>query len=239
MDQVRADVASHSRRRSVVLAHGFVGGDHPPDECESERNVSIGGSALVPTSVFHGVDYVALGHLHRRQSPAPTITYSGTPLAYSFSEAGDTKSVSIVDLAADGSVTVTPVPTPVGRRLATVRATLDDLLTNPSFSEYEDAFLAVTLLDEIRPREPVTQLRSRFPHVLTLSFDLPTTTTSGASYTARLHGLDDHAIAERFVADVRGTPATEAEQALLRRAIEQARVASEADPRGTISEEAV
>jgi exonuclease SbcD len=238
MGLVRADLAAHRRPRSVVLAHGFVGGDHPPDECASERNVSIGGSALVPTSVFDGVDYVALGHLHGRQSPAATITYSGTPLAYSFSEASHTKSVSIVELSADGSITLMPVPTPVTRRLATVRARLDDVLTNPSFSEYEDAFLAVTLLDELRPREPIAQLRARFPHVLTLDFEAPTSVVSGLSYTTRLRGLGDYETAERFVADVRGTPATDAEQALLHRAVEQARVAAEADTAQVVSEAA-
>ena len=56
----------------------------------------------VPAAVFSGVDYVALGHLHRRQSPAPWLRYSGSVLPYSFSEAGQRKGCWVVELTAAG-----------------------------------------------------------------------------------------------------------------------------------------
>ena len=69
--------------------------------------------------VFEGVHYAALGHLHRVQQPVPgRVVYSGSPLAYSFSEEGQTKSVTIVDLAADGVTTLELIPCPVARPLA-------------------------------------------------------------------------------------------------------------------------
>ena len=70
--------------RSVVLAHAFVAGGEPS---ESERDISVGGVSRVPTAVFDGVDYVALGHLHGAQTLTDRVRYSGSPLAYSFSEA--------------------------------------------------------------------------------------------------------------------------------------------------------
>ena len=67
MRRVRADLAARTRgTRSVVLAHAFVAGGEPS---ESERDISVGGVSLVPTGVFDGVDYVALGHLHGRARP--------------------------------------------------------------------------------------------------------------------------------------------------------------------------
>jgi len=230
MTRVRADLAARSGTRSVVLAHAFVAGSGEVDECDSERDVSIGGTPLIPVAVFDGVDYVALGHLHGRQSPAATVTYSGTPIAYSFSEAGHTKSVSIVDLAADGSVAITPVPTPVTRRLATVRATLHELLADPAHADLEDAFLAVTLTDAVRPREPMEQLRARFPFVLTLGHEPPASARPTGTYTERLANRTDLEIALQFVAEMRATPAHPDEEALLRDAVEQVRVASESDP---------
>ena len=68
MDRVRADLFLRPGTRSVVLAHAFVGGGAPS---ESERDICVGGVDLVPAAVFDGVDYVALGHLHRPQTLTP------------------------------------------------------------------------------------------------------------------------------------------------------------------------
>jgi len=230
MGRVRTDLATRANTRSVVLAHAFVRGHADVDVCDSERDVTIGGTAEVPATVFDGVDYVALGHLHGRQSPAAHVTYSGTPLAYSFSEAHHTKSVSIVDLAADGSVAITPLPTPVPRRLATVRATLDELLTHARFADLEGTYLAVTLTDDHRPRDPMDRLRTRFPHVLTLGHEPESTEATAGTYTERLRGLSDLEISVQFVHDLRGVPATPDEELLLRQAMEQIRMANDAGP---------
>ncbi len=80
----------------------------------------------MPTTVFDGVDYVALGHLHGRQTLTDTVRYSGSPLAYSFSEADQRKGSWLVDLDADGLVTTEFVDAPVPRPLARLRGTLDD-----------------------------------------------------------------------------------------------------------------
>ncbi len=82
-----------------MLAHAFVAGAQPSD---SERDISVGGVSLVPTSVFDGVDYAALGHLHGRHTLTDPVRYSGSPLAYSFSEAGQVKGSWLVDLGPDG-----------------------------------------------------------------------------------------------------------------------------------------
>src|SRR3954466_2454983 len=118
MDRVRADLATRPRgTRSVVLAHAFVTGGEARD---SERDITVGGVAAVPAGVFDGVDYVALGHLHGCQTLTERVRYSGSPLAYSFSEADHRKSMWLVDLAADGSVTAERVDCPVPRPLARI-----------------------------------------------------------------------------------------------------------------------
>ncbi len=69
MVRVRRDLDARSGTRSIVLAHAFVAGAQPS---ESERDITVGGVARVPTSVFDGIDYVALGHLHGQQSSMTT-----------------------------------------------------------------------------------------------------------------------------------------------------------------------
>ena len=169
MQRVRRDLAARATgTRSVVLAHAFVAGAEPS---ESERDISVGGVSRVPTGVFDGVDYVALGHLHGAQVLSDRIRYSGSPIAYSFSEHAQTKGSWLVDLRADGSVTAEFVEAPVPRPLARLRGTLAELLSDPALAPYEQFWVQATLTDEVRPPQPMEQLRRRFAHTLVLAFE--------------------------------------------------------------------
>jgi len=222
MEAVRADLAGRDpRTRSVVAAHAFVVGGQPSD---SERDISVGGVAAVPTAVFDGVDYVALGHLHGRTTLAETIRYSGSPIAYSFSEVNQRKGSWLVELDADGVRQVDFVAAPVTRPLAILRGRLDDLLADPMHEGAETAYCQVTLTDTERPRAAMDRLRSRFPHTLMLTFEPEGAATSLRDYTSRVRGRSDLDVCCDFVEHVRGgSPATVAERDLLQQALEAAR----------------
>ncbi|KRF28121.1 exonuclease SbcCD subunit D [Paenibacillus sp. Soil787] len=84
---------------NLIMSHLYVLGGH---ETESERPIQVGGAYTVDTNALSaGAQYVALGHLHRPQNVKATspIRYSGSPIAYSFSEAGQAKSVTVLDLS--------------------------------------------------------------------------------------------------------------------------------------------
>jgi DNA repair protein SbcD/Mre11 len=164
--------------------------------------------------VFGGVDYVALGHLHGRHTLTESIRYSGSPLAYSFSEAGHTKGSWLVDLDRDGRVEAEFVEAPVPRALARIRGTIDQLLTDAALARHEHSWVQATLTDDTRPLQAMERLRTRFPHTLVLGFE-PAGGDSRSVPLARTRGRSDHAIALDFVTELRGTPATEAESALL------------------------
>lgn len=222
MDRVRADLAARpAGTRSVVLAHAFVTGGEPSD---SERDITVGGVAGVPAGVFDGVDYVALGHLHGCQTITGRVRYSGSPLAYSFSEAEHRKSMWLVDLAADGTVTAERLDCPVPRPLARLRGTLDDLLADPVLTPHEDAWVEATLTDPVRPADPMARLTDRFPHTLSLVFDPDRAPDDpDVSYARRLAGRTDRQIAEDFVAHVRGAGPDEHELAVLGEAFDAVR----------------
>ncbi|MET9257653.1 exonuclease SbcCD subunit D [Streptomyces sp. NPDC003717] len=222
MDRVRADLAGRPPgTRSVVLAHAFVTGGEPSD---SERDITVGGVAAVPVGVFDGVDYVALGHLHGCQTLTDRVRYSGSPLPYSFSEAAHRKSMWLVDLGADGSVTAERLDCPVPRPLARIRGTLEELLADPELARHEEAWVEATLTDPVRPADPMARLAARFPHTLSLLFDPGRTEDDPAlSYARRLAGRSDQEIAEDFVAHVRGTGPDGAERAVLRDAFDAVR----------------
>ena len=106
----RDDLATRTGR-GVVVAHAFVSGGQ---ECDSERELTVGGAARVPLGAFDGFDYVALGHLHGRQTLGNgAVRYAGSPLAYSFSEERHVKGAWLVEITSTGLGAVEPVETPV------------------------------------------------------------------------------------------------------------------------------
>ncbi|MEU5060386.1 MULTISPECIES: exonuclease SbcCD subunit D C-terminal domain-containing protein [Streptomyces] len=223
MDRVRVDLAERpAGTRAVVLAHAFVTGGEASD---SERDITVGGVAAVPSGVFDGVDYVALGHLHGSQVISERVRYSGSPLPYSFSEADHRKSMWLVDLDADGFAAAERVDCPVPRPLARIRGDLADLLARPELTAHEESWVEATLTDPVRPDDPMARLAERFPHTLSLAFDPQRAPEDpDVSYAQRLKGRDDQQIAEDFVTHVRGAGPDERERAVLREALDAVRI---------------
>jgi exonuclease SbcD len=222
MDAVRADLATRpASTRSVVAAHAFVVGGFGSD---SERDISVGGIGAVPAAVFDGVDYVALGHLHGRQRLADAVRYSGSPLAYSFSEHGHVKGSWLLELGPRGLERVDAVDAPVPRRLAVLRGRIEDLLGDAAAADAEEAWCQVTLTDDERPRDAMARLRTRFPHTLELRFE-PAAGVGPGTYTQRTAARSDLELCCGFVEHVRHRAPDEEERTLLRHAVDGARVA--------------
>jgi len=226
MQAVRADLARRAPgTRAVVGAHAFVAGGVAS---ESERDISVGGVAVVPAAVFDGVHYVALGHLHGRQVVGERIRYSGSPLAYSFGEHRQVKGSWLVDLDARGTVRVETVDAPVPRPLAVLRGELEDLLRDPRHGEAERAWCQVTLTDPQRPADAMQRVRTRFRHTLQVRFDPAGGGPQGpGDFAARLVGRDDVRICCDFVTHVRRREPDVQELALLREAVTAVRIASQ------------
>jgi exonuclease SbcD len=219
MRRVRADLGNRTGLGTMVLAHAFVTGG---EACESERSIRVGGIDHVPGAVFDGVDYVALGHLHGAQRLAENLRYSGSPLAYSFSEARHRKQVLLVELDSYGLHNVSQVELPVPRRLATLSGRLDDLLSDPRHADLEECFLSVAVTDEVRPLDLQRKLQKRFPHAVHAEWR-PDGGRAAAElrYADAVRGRSDHQIATGFVHDVRGSVPTASESSLLEQAFRE------------------
>ena len=156
-------------KRNVLLTHQFVTG---ASTCESEE-ISVGGSDNVDASVFENFDYVALGHIHGPQNIGSNkIRYCGTPLKYSFSEAGHHKSFTIVNLGAKGALELHLRPLPPRHDMRVIRGTFAQL-TDKAFYEgtATDDYLQVTLTDEEDVPEAIGKLRVIYPNLMKLTYD--------------------------------------------------------------------
>lgn len=223
---IREDIERRSASaavHSVVLAHTFASGGISSD---SERDLSIGGVGAVPLDLFDGFSYTALGHLHGRQALSAQVRYSGSPLAYSFSEATHRKGGWLVDVGSEGVSSVQEVLWEAPRTLAVLRGPLEELLELPEHQWAEAAYCQVTLTDAQRPARAMERLRSRFPDTLVLGFDPEGGTPAAASsYSSRLaEAPDDLSVCCGFLQHVRGRVPDDAEKAALAAALENVRL---------------
>ena len=232
MARVNADRATR-RGPSVVMAHAFVGGGASSD---SERDITVGGVAMVHPRVFDGIDYVALGHLHGRQRISDTVRYSGSPVAMSFSEAAHTKGSWLVEVD-EAKVRCEQVDAPVVRPLAVLRGELADLLADPAHRAAERAWCQVTLTDAVRPLGAMEQVRRRFPHTVSLRFDPQGAPVPVTSYAARVAVKSEVDVCCDFLTHVRsGHGASEAERQVVAAAVEAARLGrTRSDGEGSVS----
>lgn len=161
MDDIRADLAARGGR-SVVLAHCFAAGVDPTPHLE--RDIQQGGLDVVPLAVFDGIDYAALGHIHGRAVLTERVRYSGAPLHYSFGEGSKPRGSWLIDLAADGTVSADWLDLPVPRRVVTLEAPMQELLTSDRFAAYEDAWVHARYTDVLPERDAMRRMQARFPH---------------------------------------------------------------------------
>lgn len=164
--------------RNVLVTHQFVtGGTRSGSE-----ELSVGGTDNVDSGVFAPFDYVALGHLHGAQHIGrETIRYAGSPLKYSFSEARQHKSVTVVTLGEKGDVQVRTVALTPLRELREIRGSYDEL-TARSFYEhttYRSDYLHLILTDEQDVFDAMSRLRTIYPYLMTLDYDNVRTRAAG------------------------------------------------------------
>ena len=227
LDRVRARAEHRPGARTVVLAHTFVTGGEGSD---SERDLSVGGVDSVPAGVLGGIDYLALGHLHGCQDLSRAVGapawYSGSPLAFSFSERHHRKSVLMVELGAPGTeVEVRRIDTPVPRRLTELRGTLAQLLAQRD--GHAGDWVKAVVTDPARPAHLQEQLREAFPHLLLTEF-APEGREAREGTPVVRRDQNPLEVMDEFLAHVTGAAPTAAEHDVLDRAYSAVRREREA-----------
>ena len=224
--RVRADLAARRRagdeRPAIAMPHAFVTGAQPSD---SERDIQVGGVPSVSADLFdtlggetpltHGLDYVAAGHLHRPQSisgAAVPIRYAGSPIAYSFSEAGTTKSVTLVTTDATSITDIEVVPIPTLRAVAVLEGTMEELLTNPDQAATA-SYVSITVTDDARPERMVARIRDIYPHALVVVHRPSQAPSLAPAMTVRA-SRDPREVTEEFYEAVGGRALRPQERAL-------------------------
>jgi exonuclease SbcD len=157
------------KARNILVAHQFVTG---AGRCDSEE-VAVGGMDNVDARVFNAFDYVALGHIHSPQSVGrETVRYCGTPLKYSFSEAEQEKSVTIVELREKGQLTVSTVPLIPLHDMRKIRGAYLEVMSKSFYQDRDrEDYMQITLTDEEDIPDGMQRLRTVYPNLMRLVYD--------------------------------------------------------------------
>lgn len=163
--------------RNILVTHQFVTGA----ELSESEDIIVGGTDNVSGEVFDGFDYVALGHIHREQTVGKdSIRYCGTPLKYSFSEAKNIKSVTILDFNDKGNIEYSKIPLTPFRDMREIRGTYYELTLKSNYeSTNTEDYLHITLTDEEDIPDAIGKLRSIYPNIMKLDYDNLRTRGSG------------------------------------------------------------
>lgn len=156
-------------QRNILVAHQFVTG---ASRCESEET-AVGGLDNVDADLFDAFDYVALGHIHSPQHVGrDTLRYCGTPLKYSFSEAEQEKSVTVVELREKGQVELRQIPLTPLRDMRRIRGTYMEVMDRNFYqgTNRED-YVQITLTDEEDVPDGLQRLRKVYPNLMRLVYD--------------------------------------------------------------------
>ena len=162
----------------LLACHVFTTGVR---DAGTER-VFAGTAELIDSSIFDFFAYTAAGHIHKMQKIGERLYYSGSPLAYSFDEAGKEKCFLKVEfdgehtaaqsgqpaLDARGALTVTALPVKSLRRVVKISGSFEELCRSGEYAQYANDYVECTYTDPVIAENAVVRLREKFPFLLSV-----------------------------------------------------------------------
>ena len=220
-------------KRNIIVAHQFVAGRGADPELggsEGAGTQSVGLVEKIGWDCFDMFDYAALGHIHSPQSIGRReVRYSGSPLKYSLSEAGNDKSVPVVTLGPKGEVDIELVKLRPMRDMRRLKGPIEKLLDKDNVSRPED-FIYATLTNEALIDDAMGIMQQVYPNTVRIDYD--------NSRTREIDRIDITAIAEQktfdelisdFYKKMYGCEISEEEMLVMREAAKEAGVIDETD----------
>ena len=231
--KVLSDTDIDYSKRNILIAHQFVtatalGADFDekelirlgkmPERCESE-SINVGGLDNISCELLKNFDYVALGHLHRRQSIGEEhIRYSGSPLKYSFSESLDTKSIEIVEIKEKGNINIRQRELIPPRDLRVIKGTLEQLTSKDVvFSEgvSNEDYICAIVTDEERVSDGASKLTRWYPNLLNIIYQRDMAEGAGQEIIA-MKGKTPFELFAEYYEIMNKRPLNEAEQNIIK-----------------------
>ena len=218
LDNFRSDFTKG--KRHILLSHAFITNS---ETSTSDRAAEVGFATQVPSFVFEGFDYVALGHIHKPQDVNDYIRYSGTPMPYSFGkEENQEKSVTIIDT---NDMSHEIVALPLLHRRTSLTGTLDELLNKEYPEEVLNGYVRLNITDQYMGLNAISELINRYPNALEFSgktYEKGNSTISLTIEDLEKLSSDPIEVFKQFCNEIIGESADDHLQELFRNAVDAA-----------------
>jgi len=156
----------------------------------------------VAAELFHGFDFVALGHLHRPQTIGGRVHYSGSLLKYSLSEADHSKSVSLIELDEAGGVRIEQMALQPRRNLRILKGELAALIAAGAADAHRDDYVHAVLTDIGALLDPMARLREVYPNALAIERAILARSGQAGEAGRQLRELDTGSLFANFFREV-------------------------------------
>lgn len=213
--------------RNVILSHQFYkNGSNLPEKSGSEQKmISVGGTDEVDISVLKGFDYAALGHIHKAQNVKSHIfRYCGTPLKYSVGEAGQDKSITVVEMGAKkDNIHIRTLPVKPLHDVLKLRGSLGEIINFARENKDKQGdYVSITITDDDIPEMAKEQLQGYFGNILEIIADNTRTRQILSEEAADFKELTPYEAFDVFFKETTGRGMDNKESSLLKEIIEEA-----------------
>ncbi len=214
-----------SPRKKVLLAHQSVlpesgkltGSGTETQPSMSGEDHAIGGSDVLPPSLFAPFDYVALGHIHKAMNVSSKIRYPGAILKFDRQEANYRKTFTIVDVSENG-VSIEEIPFVPLHDVVVLQGKLEALLEG---NDHREDYAFFVLEDTVYQNEPMARLRARYP--LAAGLEYPYIQSSGGARKYEdVTRLDRSELFASFYKDITSNALTPFQKELVKEALAKA-----------------
>lgn len=199
---------------NILMCHCFVSGSMLS---ESDRTAMVGGSSVVPSGIFDGFDYVAMGHLHKAQDRGYNIRYSGSPIKYSFNEASHLKTITMLEI--ENGIKYEELEIVPLRETRIIRGTFDEVLEFANHDMKRDDFIKIEITDMYAGMEAVELFRTYYANLLNITGKMNETEENQLT-VEELYTLSPKHILEKFYKETTGCEVTEEQLKLFEKAME-------------------
>ena len=157
----------NEKERNIILSHQFI----LNAELSDSEEIYAGLLEAVSEKLYDKFDYVALGHIHKKQNfLGGKARYPGALLKFSATEANYDKTITIVDIKEKNNLRVEEFKIDYMRDMRVIKGFYKDIIEASKNDKAREDYIHIELLDEDEIYDGFNQLRNIYPNIMTYKY---------------------------------------------------------------------
>lgn len=160
-----SQIQVNKNKYNILIDHSYIiSGNQETMIADSERQLSLGGSDGIDSTIYQQFDLVTAGHLHRHQHLKPNIYYSGSICPFSFSETNNKNGYYLHCITQEKTTDYIPF------ELLHKFIVIEDYIENITNYQKSEDYVSFIILNDSLVLNPLGQIRDVFPNVMQIEY---------------------------------------------------------------------